>query len=172
MTETVPFKCSTKWFGMKKKISGAGTWWGDLSMHPETAWFFSEFLEKDLNEFHQIWQIWSKLAASIVWNIWTGDQWIFMDPGWGLKGLAREIGLEAKLKVEMVVPLKTSKDQTRGQKLFLMRNKWKQLYGEVQLAGFEAYLDTKMGDGLWQVVSTHVMAWGDFWKGKRSLQMP
>ena len=77
-----------------------------------------------------------------------------MDPGWGLKGLARGIGLEAKLKVEVAVPLKTSKDQSRGQKLFLIRIKWKQIYGEVQLAGFEVYHDPKMGKGLWEGIST------------------
>ena len=53
-----------------------------------------------------------------------------------------------------------------------MRSKWKQIYGEVQLAGFEVYHDPKMGEGFWEVVSTHVMARGDFEKGKRSLQMP
>ena len=102
---TVLWRCSMKWLGMKKKFPGAGAWWGDHSMHPEAAWFYSEFLEKDLNEFHQIWQIWSKLAASIVWKIWTGDQWIFMDLGWGFKGLGREKGLGAKIKAERVVPL-------------------------------------------------------------------
>ena len=55
--------------------------------------------------------------------------------------------MEAKLKVEMVVPLKTSKDQNRRQKIFLIRIKWKKIHGEVQLAGFEVYLDPKMGDG-------------------------
>ena len=80
--------------------------------------------------------------------------------------------MEAKLKVEMVVPLKTSKDQSRGQKLFLMRNKWKQLYGEVQLAGFEVYHDPKMGKGFWERISTWVMARGIFERGGRSLQMP
>ena len=80
--------------------------------------------------------------------------------------------MEAKLKVEILVPLKTSKDQNRRQKLFLIRIKWKQIHGEVQLAGFEVYLDTKMRNGFWEGVSTHVMARGDFEKGKRSLQMP
>ena len=53
-----------------------------------------------------------------------------------------------KLKVEMVVPLKTSKDQNRRQKLFLIRIKWKKVHGEVQLAGFEVYHDPKMGKRL------------------------
>ena len=66
----------------------------------------------------------------------------------------REIGLEAKLKVEMVVPLKTSKDQSRGQKLFLMRINERKIYGEVQTAGFEVYHDPKMGKGLWEGIST------------------
>ena len=70
--------------------------------------------------------------------------------------------MEVKLKVEMVVPLKTSKDQSRGQELFLIRIKWKKMYGEVQLAGFEVKLDTKMGNGFWEGISTHVMARGDF----------
>ena len=48
-----------------------------------------------------------------------------MDLGWGLKGLARGVGLEAKFKAERVAPLKTSKDQDIRQKLFLIRNKWK-----------------------------------------------
>ena len=61
--------------------------------------------------------------------------------------------MEAKLKVEIVVPLKTSKDQNRRQKLFLIRIKWKQIHGEVQLAGFEAYHDPKMGKGLWEGIS-------------------
>ena len=54
----------------------------------------------------------------------------------------------------------------------MIRIKWKQIYGEVQLAGFEVYLDTKMGNGFWEGISTHVMARGDFEKGRRSLQMP
>ena len=80
--------------------------------------------------------------------------------------------MEAKLKVEMVVPLKTSKDQDRGQKLFLIRIKWRQIYGEVQLAGFEVYHDPKMRKGSWEGISTWVMARGIFEKGKRSLQKP
>ena len=80
--------------------------------------------------------------------------------------------MEAKLKVEMVVPLKTSKDQNRRQKLFLIGIKWKQIHGEVQLAGFEVYHDTKMGKGFWEGISTWVMARLIFEKGKRSLQMP
>ena len=54
----------------------------------------------------------------------------------------------------------------------MIGNKWKQIYGEVQLAGFEVYHDPKMGKGLWEGISTHVMARGDFEKGRRSLQMP
>ena len=57
--------------------------------------------------------------------------------------------MEDKLKVEMVDPLKTSQDQNRRQKLFLIRIKWKKIYGEVQTAGFEVYHDPKMGKGLW-----------------------
>ena len=54
----------------------------------------------------------------------------------------------------------------------MIRVKWKKIHGEVQLAGFEVYLDTKMRNGFWEGVPTHVMARGDFEKGKRSLQMP
>ena len=75
--------------------------------------------------------------------------------------------MEAKLKVEMVFPLKTSKGQNRSQKLFLRRNKWKEEHGEAQLAGFEVYLDTKMGKGLWEWISTQVMARRDFEKGEK-----
>ena len=53
-----------------------------------------------------------------------------------------------------------------------MRIKWKQIYGEVQLAGFEVYHDPKMGKGFWEGISTWVMARLIFEKGKRSLQMP
>ena len=51
-----------------------------------------------------------------------------------------------------------------------MRNKWKQKYGEAQLAGFEVNQDPKMGKGLWEWISTQVMARGNFEKGRRSLQ--
>ena len=74
--------------------------------------------------------------------------------------------MEAKLKVEMVVTLKTSKDQNRRQKLFLIRIKWKKIYGEVQTAGFEVYHDPKMGKGFWEGISTWVMARGIFERGK------
>ena len=55
----------------------------------------------------------------------------------------------------------------------MIRIKWKKIYGEVQLAGFEAYHDPKMGKGFWERIYTWVMARVDFFeKGKRSLQMP
>ena len=54
----------------------------------------------------------------------------------------------------------------------MIRIKWKKIHGEVQLAGFEVYLDTKVGKGFWEGSSTHAMARGVFEKGKRSLQMP
>ena len=76
----------------------------------------------------------------------------------------------AKIKTERVAPLKTSKDQDRRQKLFFMRAKWKRNFGEVQTAGFDVYHDPKMGKGLWQWISTWVMARGIFEKGERSLK--
>ena len=54
--------------------------------------------------------------------------------------------------------------------MFLIRNKWEELYGEVQLAGFDVYHDPKMGKGLWWWISTWVMARGIFEKRRRSLQ--
>ena len=54
----------------------------------------------------------------------------------------------------------------------MIRNKRKRNYGEVQTAGFEVYHDPKMGKGLWEGISTHVMARGIFEKGGRSLKMP
>ena len=48
----------------------------------------------------------------------------------------------------------------------MIRNKWKQKHGGVQLAGFEVYFDTKMGNGFWEGISTHVMARGDFEREK------
>ena len=78
--------------------------------------------------------------------------------------------MEAKFKAERVAPLKTSKDQDRRQKLFLIRNKWEKLYGEVQLAVIEVHHDPKVGKGLWEWISTWVMARGIFEKGERSLK--
>ena len=51
-----------------------------------------------------------------------------------------------------------------------MRVKWKRNFGEVQTAGFDVYHDPKMGKGLWQWISTWVMARGIFEKRRRSLQ--
>ena len=78
--------------------------------------------------------------------------------------------MEAKFKAERLAPLKTSKDQDRRQKLFLIRNKWEKLYGEVQLAVFGVHHDPKVGKGLWEWISTRVMARGIFESGKRSFQ--
>ena len=66
--------------------------------------------------------------------------------------------------------MKTSKDQDRRQKLFLIRNKWEKIYGEIQLAVFEVHHDPKVGKGLWEWISTWVMARGIFEKGERSLK--
>ena len=80
--------------------------------------------------------------------------------------------MEAKFKAERVAPLKTSMDQDRRQKLFLIRNKWEKLYGEVQLAVFEVQHDPKVGKGLWEWISTWVMARGIFESGQGSFQKP
>ena len=40
-------------------------------------------------------------------------------------------------------------------------------YGEVPLAGFEVYHDTKMGKGFWEGISTWVMARGIFLEGEK-----
>ena len=56
--------------------------------------------------------------------------------------------------------------------MFLKRIKWKRNFGEVQLAVFEVHHDPKVGKGLWEWISTWVMARGIFEKGRRSLKMP
>ena len=50
----------------------------------------------------------------------------------------------------------------------MIRIKWKKIHGEVQLAGFEIYLDSKVGNGFWEGISTYAMARGVFFeKGKK-----
>ena len=75
--------------------------------------------------------------------------------------------MEAKLKVEMVVPLKTSKGQNRRQKIIFEKKQMEGRIWEAQLAGFEVQLGTKMGKGLWEGISTQVMARRDFEKGEK-----
>ena len=50
----------------------------------------------------------------------------------------------------------------------MIGNKRKRNCGEVQTAGFEVYHDPKMGKGLWEGISTWVMAREIFEKGRRS----
>ena len=48
----------------------------------------------------------------------------------------------------------------------MIRIKWKKIHGEVQLAGFEVYLDPKMRDGFGR--GFPLMSWQEeFLKGKR-----
>ena len=71
-----------------------------------------------------------------------------------MKGLPTEIGLGRKTTSDTAERLSGWWDQDIRQKLFLIRNKWEKLYGEVQLAVFEVHHDPKVGKGLWEWIST------------------
>ena len=82
----------------------------------------NSFLEQCRYEFHQIWQIWSKLAETEFWKFWKEKEWIKMVLGCGYKGLSRRVGLGSKLKCNMVLALKIIWVQNNFQICFERKN--------------------------------------------------
>ena len=120
MTRTVHARCLTEWSRHVGIFPWAGFWWRDL----EAAWIFVEFLEMSKYEFHQIWQIWSKLAETEFWEIWKEEEWIKMVLGCGFKGQSRRIGLRSKLKCNRALALKISQAPNNFQNWIEGKNNW------------------------------------------------
>ena len=86
------------------------------------SWFLVEFLEECRYEFHQIWQIWSKLAENEFWKFWKEEEWIKMVLGCGYKGLSWRVGLSPKLKCKRVLSLKITQAPNNYQNWFERKN--------------------------------------------------